>query len=206
MEDIITITNLEVKILFTFTRDYNLKISILQLSKQLKVHYPNVYKTIKKLAKKELIVLDIVGKASVCSLNKKTLELPIYLAFVEEEKGKEITRKHLFIERIIKEIIRIDPITIVGIFGSQAIEKTTKKSDVDLFILTNNTKQFKEFIPKYFPEYENKIDFNVISFEEFVESIKNIKQLTISTEIIKNKLLIYGAEVYYRILQQRELI
>ncbi len=205
MKDITSITNLEIKILSMFTRNYNLKISILQLSKQLKVHYPNVYKTVKKLENKGLLKLETIGKASICALNKNTLNLSVYLAYVEEDKAKEVIKKYPFIGRITKEIIKINPISVIGIFGSHIIGKTTLKSDIDLFILTDKIKELKDFIPKYFPEYENKIDFNVISFEEFTESIKNIKQLTVSTEIIKNKMLISGAEVYYNILLQNEI-
>ena len=88
-------------------------------------------------------------------------------------------------------------------FGSYVDKSANKESDIDIFILVekNKIKNFKNFIPKYFPEFENKVDLNIISFEEFIDSLKN-KQFTVSKELMKNKLIINGAETYYNILQE----
>ena len=201
MKDIISITNTESKVLYTFARNYNQKVSILQLSKQLKIHYPNIYKTVKKLEKKEILKLQTIGKASICSLNINSRELAVYLAFVEELKANEYMNEFPFLKRIIEQANKISQINCIGIFGSHVIKKATRNSDIDLFILTDNIKEYKDFIPKYFPELENKIDLNIISFKEFIESLKNQEQLTISTEINKNKIIITGAEIFYQILQ-----
>jgi len=201
MKDIISITNTESKILALFTKDYNQKISILQLSKQLKMHYPNIHKTIKKLEKKQIISLETIGKASICSLNTKSRELPIYLSFVEELKAKEYMNKFPFLKRILEQAKKISSITCIGLFGSQITNKATSNSDIDMFILTEDNKLYKDFIPKYFPELENKIDLNIITFKEFTESLKESK-VTISTEIAKNKIIISGAEIFYQIIQE----
>ena len=204
MKDIIVLTELEIKILIHFTGDYNLKISILQLAKRLKIHYPNIYNTIKSLEKRNLIILEVVGKASICSLNKKSLELPVYLAYAEKNQANEIIKKFPIIDRIARETIKIGPNNILGIFGSHVTGNAGKQSDIDIFLITDNRKGFIDLIPRNFPQYEKKIDFNIISFEEFTESL-NTKKLTISSEIIKNKILIYGAEIYYNIMLQKEL-
>lgn len=188
-----------------FARKFNLKISILQLAKEIKTHYANVYNAIKNLEKKQLILLETVGKAKICSLNMQTLDLPIYLAFVEELKAQDFMLRNLpFLKRIIEEIKKIAPVSCIGIFGSYASKNANKKSDIDIFILIEQRKlkDFKNFIPKYFPEFENKIDLNIISFEEFIVSLKNPKQFTVSLEIIENKIILSGAELFYQIVQE----
>ena len=181
-----------------------MEISILQLSKEVKYHYANVYKTIKSLKNKDLVKLKTVGKASICSLNKKSSKLPVYLAFVAELKSQNILfKKFPFLKRLIEEIKNITPVACIGMFGSYVDKSANKESDIDIFILVekNKIKNFKNFIPKYFPEFENKVDLNIISFKEFIDSLKN-KQFTVSKEVMKNKLIINGAETYYNILQE----
>ena len=168
MKAIIRLTQLEADILREFTENFNLKVSILQLTKMLRNHYPNVYKTIKQLEKKELLQKEIIGKSSIFSLNKRSLVLPSYLAFVEENHTQSFLKKFLFLNRIIEEVRKITPISCIGIFGSQITRKATKKSDIDLFVLVENDNKLKNFIPKHFPELEDKIHLTVISFEEFI--------------------------------------
>ena len=201
MKAIIRLTQLEADILREFTENFNLKVSILQLTKMLRNHYPNVYKTIKQLEKKELLQKEIIGKSSIFSLNKRSLVLPSYLAFVEENHTQSFLKKFLFLNRIIEEVRKITPISCIGIFGSQITRKATKKSDIDLFVLVENDNKLKNFIPKHFPELEDKIHLTVISFEDFIKPLRDQDKFTISLEILKNKRILVGAEVFYLLLQ-----
>src|SRR3989344_6319599 len=201
MYSIINLNSLEAGILYIFARNTDLKISILQIAKQIKKHYPNIYNTVKNLQKKDLLKIETIGKASICSINFNSLELPIYLAFAEELNSFQIFKKMPFLKNVINEAKKINPAVSIGIFGSYASGTEIKKSDIDIFILTDKIKEFKNFIPKYFPEFENKIDLNVISFEEFIISLKS-KQFTVSKEIVKNKIILTGAEIFYQIIME----
>jgi len=199
MYSIIYLNSSEADILYAFVRKTDLKISILQIANEIKKHYPNIYNSVKKLQKNGLLKIETIGKANICSLNVNSLELPVYLAFVDELNSLQILDKLPFLQNIINEAKRINPVVSIGVFGSYASGTETKKSDIDLFILTDKVKEFKDFIPKYFPEFENKIDLNVISFEEFIASLKS-KQFTVSKEIVKSKRILTGAEIFYQIL------
>ncbi|MBI2672257.1 nucleotidyltransferase domain-containing protein [Candidatus Woesearchaeota archaeon] len=201
MKTILTLNKLEAEILYIFAQNFDLKITILQLTKKIKNYYANVYNTIKSLQKRGLLKIESIGMANICSLNINSLELPVFMAFIEEISSLQILKKLPFIRRIIEEIKNISPISSIGIFGSYASESATLKSDIDLFILTDKTEKFKNFIPRYFPEFENCIDLNVISFEEFIESQKS-KEFTVSKEIVKNKIILMGAELFYQIIQE----
>ncbi len=204
MNAIIRLSNLEANVLYLFARKFGLRVSILQLAKEVKTHYANVYKAVKVLEKRGLIELETVGKASICSLNMKALTLPIYLSFVEELKAQDaILKKFPFFRKIIEEARRIAPLSCIGVFGSYAAGNASAKSDIDVFILTgqNKLRDFRNFIPKYFPELENRVDLNALSFEEFSASLK-AKQFTVSQEIAKNKLILFGAETFYQIFQE----
>src|SRR3989344_3888051 len=84
MYSIISLNNSEADIIYLFARKTDQKISILQIAKEVKKHYPNIYNTVKNLQKKNLLKIEIMGKANICSLNFNSLELPVYLAFAEE--------------------------------------------------------------------------------------------------------------------------
>ena len=200
----IKLTNLEAKIFNVFAKKFDWNMSILELSKNIGEYYPNTYQAIKNLEKKGLLQLKEIGSSNICSLNLETIELPMYLAFVEEQSAKQLIIKFPFLNRIIKEAKRISPVICFGMFGSQISGITNKKSDIDLFILTeaSKIKDFKDFISKYFPELDNKIDLTIISFDEFIESLNKKSQFTVSLEINKNKLIFYGAEIYYQIIQE----
>ncbi|MBI2670590.1 nucleotidyltransferase domain-containing protein [Candidatus Woesearchaeota archaeon] len=204
MTQIIKLTNLEAKILRVFTKKFDWNMSILDLSKEIDEHYPNTYDAVKDLEKKSLLKLKSIGSSSICSLNLDSNELPIYLSFVEEQTSKEKIAKFHFIDRLIKEAKRISPVICIGMFGSQVTGITNKKSDIDLFIFTESSKlkDFKDFKDKYFPELENKIDLTILSFDEFIESLNKKTQFTVSLEINKNKIIFYGAEIYYQIIQE----
>lgn len=201
---IIKLTNLEAKILSIFTKKFDWNMSILDLSKEINEHYPNTYDAVNTLKKKDLLKLKSVGSSNICSLNLDSNELPIYLAFVEEQGSKEKIAKFHFLDRLIKEAKKISPVICIGLFGSQVTNTTNKKSDIDLFMLVESSKikDFKDFISKHFPELSDKIDLTLISFDEFVESLNNKSQFTVSLEINKNKIIFYGAEIYYQIIQE----
>lgn len=198
------LTTLETNILYSFTKDIHLETSILQLSKEMKIDYKNVYLGIKNLEKKSLIVLKKIGNSSICSVNFKALDLSINLAYAEEMKSQDIfLKKFPFLSNFAKEVKKISPVVCLGVFGSQASGKATSASDIDIFVLSQNEKDFKWFVNKHFPELEKTVDLTVINFEEFYLSLKS-KEFTVSKEISKNKKILVGAELFYQIITEVE--
>ncbi len=194
------LTNLEMEIMYLFTKDIYLEKSILQISKEIKIDYKNTYLAMKNLEKKKLLFLKKIGKSSICHINFNAVDLPGNLAYIEETKNQEFfPKKFPFLENFIKEAKKISPIICLGIFGSHASGKATSMSDIDLFILTYKENEFKWFVSKHLPELEKTIDLTVISFEEFYLSLKS-KEFTVSKEIAKNKKIIIGAELFYQAL------
>ena len=198
------LTTLEMEILYLFTKNVYLEQSILYLAKEIKKDYKNVFRTVKNLEKKDILRIKKIGTTNLCSLNFKTLDLPLYLSFAEEITSRErLGKKFPFLKNFTQELQKIAPVSCLGIFGSHVKRTATPKSDIDIFILTeeHKIKDLKHFTSQHFPELEHTIDLQVISFQEFWLSLKS-NEFTVSKEIAKNKMIYWGGELFYQMIQE----
>ncbi|MBU2638914.1 MAG: nucleotidyltransferase domain-containing protein [Nanoarchaeota archaeon] len=203
MEAIIKISTTEAEALYLLAKDMERKMSMLQIAKETGKHYPNVFKAVKSLAKKGIIKTETFGKATACSLDKESPLLPALLAFIEEQKSSAYFNRMPFLARIAKEAGKLAPECAAGIFGSHAEGTATAKSDIDFFIIADsqNIKRFRQFIPRFFPEYEGKVHLAAISFAEFSESISS-KEYSVGKEIAKKGVVFRGGESFYQARMQ----
>ncbi|MDI6738478.1 MAG: nucleotidyltransferase domain-containing protein [Nanoarchaeota archaeon] len=198
MIDIITLSTTEAEALHLFAGDMEKKMSILQIAKKSGKHYPNVFQAVKSLARKGIIRTETFGKATACSLNKESPLLPLFMAFVEEQKASLFFRKFPFLKTITAQAKAIAPECTAGIFGSHAEGTAAAKSDIDLFIIADskNMAKFRQFMARYFPEHD-EVHLAALSFEEFTLSVAS-KEYTVGREIAKNGVALTGAELFFQ--------
>jgi ribosomal protein L30E len=87
------------------------------------------------------------------------------------------------------------------ITGSYASGKQTAKSDLDLVIICDNPKKVYSELRHYCDMSIPKIHLYAFTEKEFAEMLLN-RNANYGKEIVKNSLVITGAESYYRILQE----
>ena len=134
-------------------------------------------------------------------MNIQIIDAIQLISFVEEQESRKI--KNSTLRLLVKEAIQIDPFACLGIFGSRAYGKATKKSDWDLFIITQKTKEMNKVMIK-FPHITN-IQLQVFSLEEFWDSLLT-KEETVVKHIIRNKQIIYNPHPFYNIIYSWEMI
>ncbi len=90
----------------------------------------------------------------------------------------------------------------MGIFGSYASRMQKKGSDIDFFVICP-----KEYVKKYtslinnFPAIQELVHWSVFSIEEFKEGLRS-KGTLVYKEIVKNKRIIKGAELFYDMMTE----
>jgi predicted nucleotidyltransferase len=197
----LTIT--ETEILELFVNNIYLELSINSIAKKLKKHYRVVRVNVLSLIKKKLLNSQDLAGARIISLNIKDALLSIYMPYAEEASSFDKILKILpQVSDIIKNAREISPFFILGIFGSYAENNQKKGSDIDFFLICH-----KDYLKKYtnmineFPAIQELIHWNVFTIEEFKEGLK-AKGTLIYKEIIKNKRIIKGAELFYNIMAE----
>ena len=99
--------------------------------------------------------------------------------------------------------IKNQQISYIILFGSYAINKATKTSDIDILIVADNIKAKKKKIDTLFSQIEGGYFLNKYSFSPIYATKKDIKKMIDERKkfmqaIIEEGIIIYGDENYFR--------
>jgi len=153
-----------------------------ELAKELKTSLTRVQSILEELLKINVLDYRVVGKNHIYFI-KKNLISKSFVLNAENYKLTKILLKYPELEPIFRDIIRKCTCNLIILFGSYAKGNSKKDSDIDVYIETTNQK-VKEEIQKIY-------DLISIKIGKFNENDLLIK------EIIKNHVIIRGADEYY---------
>ncbi|MBU4308438.1 MAG: nucleotidyltransferase domain-containing protein [Nanoarchaeota archaeon] len=188
--------SLKEKILKYLIENKESKSSIRKISQQLNTDYKNTFNIINCFP-------EIISKEKIGNTNKIKLKLipnkEIYS--IEEKRTKDFLEKNKQLKLLHEDIMSINyPFFIVLLFGSYVKKTQTKKSDIDICIISDNKEKTKELISK-FNLLPLPLEIQEFSFNEFESMIKT-KEVNLSDEIIKKNILLYGIENYYNLISK----
>jgi len=189
--------SLEEKILKYLLENNTERISILKIAHDLNVDYKNVYETIAKL-EPELIKKEKIGNTNLIKFNFNFNE-KIYS--VEDKRRRKLLDINKGLKLVLEDIKSLNyPFFIVLVFGSIVKETNNPKSDVDICIISENKAKTKELASKLaiLPLH---LDVQEFTPEEF-ESMLRKKEDSVAGEIVKNNVVLYGAENYYNLVSK----
>jgi len=171
--------------------------SIREISKKLKADYKNTSQALSNLNQKTYSKKK-QGNSYLIEFtqnnNPETLS-------IEEKRTKEFLSKNQKIKLIVKDINEINyPFMIVLVFGSFANEKNTLVSDIDLCIISDNKIKVNKLI-EMLNLFSLKIEIQEFTTKEFISMIEKT-QNNLGHEIVKNNVLLYGAENYYNLISK----
>ncbi len=121
-------------------------LTILKISKQLKIGYRPAYNHINEMFNEGIITIKEVGKAKQCFLNLKSEKARYVLGEVDilrkERLYKNETKLKNVLERLIKILTErhISEIQSIVLFGSYVKGKSIKDSDVDILFIVSDIK------------------------------------------------------------------
>ncbi len=159
-----------------------------------------VYKVIKNFVKLNVLQQENVGNIIQYYITKSQSAIS-HLSIVSEQNT--LKEKHLPFKEIceLQSIIPIKYYTLI-ITGSYANKKQTSKSDLDVVIICENETKKVYAELRHFCEMSIPIiHLYAFTANEF-ESMLLDKQANYGKEIVRNNLIIAGAEGYYRIIQE----
>ena len=168
-------------------------------SKNKSVSY--VFTLLKKFAKEGVLNEEKAGNVILYSLNFDSLIGLAYIGFISEYTS--FTKKHLSIKNL-KKIMKKIPTSffIFLVTGSYANNTFTKKSDIDVVIICDDSVEIDKVYSELRYESEMsipKIHLYIFKEIEFFKMLLDNKQ-NYGKEISKNNLILYGGKEYLKIL------
>ncbi len=185
-------------------------LTILEISKQLKIGYRPAYNHICEMEKEGIIKIDKIGSAKQCSLNILNPRTRHLLETLDMERKEELYKGNprlKLIDGLISKLTEkfMSEIHSIVLFGSYAKGTATKQSDIDLLFIVSNIKDkyLRESIERESASYQYshniKISPLITDIEEFKKMLKS-KELNVGKEIKEYGISLYGYELFWRII------
>ena len=186
-------------------------LTILDISKKLKIGYRPAYNHITEMEKEEIIKVEKVGNAKKCSLNLENAKTRHLLEEIDLERKEELYQKNPKLKQIVEGLISkltemfISEIQSIILFGSYAKGTATKQSDIDLLFIISDIKDknLRESIEResasYQYSYNLKVSPLITNIEEFKKMLKD-KELNVGKETKEYGISLYGHEIFWRII------
>lgn len=158
------------------------EVHLRELSKELKIPHSTISRRLISLRQQSIIDYKQEGKNKVYFLKKNIITRKAII-MSENYKVIKIIEKYPNLSPLFQDIFEKSKSNLIILFGSYAKENATENSDIDIYIETNNNKE-KENIQKI----NDSLSVKIGKFDPENLLIK---------EIIKNHVIIKGAEEYY---------
>jgi predicted nucleotidyltransferase len=175
-------------------------LSIRETSSATAIDYKNAYNAVNSLCQSGAVILaSPIGNVTPIQLN---LALNQEILNVESKRTEEFLIKHPKLRLIREDIQEIGyPFMIILIFGSYAKGNASSSSDIDLCIISDNKEKVTKLINR-FRLLSLKTEIQDFTTEEFLSMISK-RENNLGQEIVKNNVLLYGAENYYNLISKR---
>lgn len=186
-------------------------LTILKISKQLKIGYRPAYNHITEMEKEGIIQIEKIGNSKQCKLdftNPKTRHLLESLDITrKEEIYKGNPKLKAIIENLISKLTEnfISEIHSIILFGSYVKGTATKQSDIDLMFIVNDlkNKKLREAIERESASYQyshnTKISPLITDIKELKKMLK-AKELNVGKEVKEYGISLYGHEMFWRVI------
>ena len=183
------------KILKLLLSDKEQEFTIRGISKKVKVDYKTVYITVNNLIDNNLINSKRAGQTILCSINQETFNPDMF-------RAEWLRRENLFKNKnfyvLQKRIAEVNGYFIMLLFGSYALGKQTKGSDIDIMLIADDKKVNKE-IWNAFSIMPLEIHLVEFTTNEFISMLKTTS-FNVGREAQKNNIILHGIEEYYRLI------
>ena len=186
--------NIKQKILKFLIENKERTFNIYEISKSLKIDYKLIYINVKKLEKEKSIEIEDLKSQKRCSF-KNNFNEEIFIA--ENERRSDYLKKKEFLA-IYDKIKAVNKQFILLLFGSYVKQTATKNSDIDLILISNQ--EDAKAIEIKLEVLPLKIHLTPITYEFFIDMVKS-KEQTVVNEALKKNIILFGAEDYYRLIQ-----
>jgi len=199
------------KIMGLFRKNLDNGLTILQISKKLKIGYRPAYNHISEMQKEKMINVKDVGKAKECFLDLKSEKTRHVLGEVDILRKENLYKKELKLKDILEKLIKmitekyISEIQSIILFGSYAKGKAINDSDIDILFIVGDmkNKELRSDIEResasFVYSYNKKVSPIITDITEFRKMLE-LEGLNIGKEAKEYGIALYGFEKFWRII------
>lgn len=183
------------KILKFFADNKNSSYTIKKVSEKLGINYRIAYQEVMALAGESLISIEKIGNSNICSFNYHFSSKIVEVEQVRKQELFQNKNIRLVFNRLVDAK---SPFFILVLFGSYAGRTQTKNSDMD-FCLIADSRQIEKRMRSIITITPVDIHLQVFTPKEFRSMIEK-KADNIGNEILKNNVILYGIESFYKLI------
>ncbi len=199
------------KIIGLMRKSLDKGLTILEISKRLKIGYRPAYNHIIEMEKEQIILVSKVGSSKLCQLNLTNPKTRHLLESLDLARKEEIYAKCPKLKSILESLIQkltekyIYEMYSIILFGSYAKSTATTQSDIDLMFIVNDLKNkpLRESIERecasYYFSHNIKVSPLITDIEEFKKMLKDNK-LNVGKETRESGISLYGHEMFWRLI------
>lgn len=200
----IVLTKTDMKLIEFLLRNQKSSFSIRELARKTKIDYKLIHNSIERLMKKKLIIKEKLRKLDLCKINFNVD--PKYFVFIENMRKEKFLNKYSDISILWNDLKEksINPFFIFLIFGSYASGKIHKESDIDMMLIVQERKQiilFEKIINNIVSIRPLKLHPIIITYKDFTDMLQSREKLNVGKEAFRNNTIIYGVEMYYKLIR-----
>ena len=199
------------KIIGLMRKELDKGLTILEISKRLKIGYRPAYNHISQMEDERIIQLERIGRTKQCKLNfssPKTRHLLESVDIIRKEELYKENPKLNIIDSLILKLTEkfISEIHSIILFGSYVKRKAAKQSDIDLLFIVSDLKDknLREAIERESASYQYshniKISPLITNIGEFKKMLSS-KELNVGKEVKEYGVSLYGHELFWRIIE-----
>lgn len=199
------------KIIRLMRKELDGGLTILGVSKQLRIGYRPAYNHIIEMGKEGIINIEKIGSSKQCKLNLDNPKTKHFLESLDLTRKEEIYKENPRIKPIIENLISkltekfISEIHSIVLFGSYAKGTAAKQSDIDLLFIVNDLKNkfLRESIERECASYQYSHNLKVSPLITDIEELKRMlkaKELNVGKETREHGISLYGHEMFWRII------
>jgi len=168
--------------------------TIREIAKRIGADYRITYVAVQRLVQKNILIIKLVGRSSLCSLNERYYGAEVYQT---EEERRTSLLKDKNINQLFKDVMAKvgTSFFICLLFGSCAKGKWKKGSDIDLMFVSNEV-NFEKEIGNILSLLPLKIHVLVFTEREF-KKMYDSKKLNVVKEAMKGYVILHGIENLY---------
>ena len=168
--------------------------TIREIAKRIGADYRITYVAVQRLVQKNILIIKLVGRSSLCSLNERYYGAEVYQT---EEERRTSLLKDKNINQLFKDVMAKvgTSFFICLLFGSCVKGKWKKGSDIDLIFVSNELDFGKE-ISNILSLLPLKIHVLVFTEREF-KKMYDSKKLNVVKEAMKGYVILHGIENLY---------
>jgi predicted nucleotidyltransferase/biotin operon repressor len=197
------------KILRLFYDDVYAEFTINELATKTDISYSYVHRQVEELKDKGILIVTQHTNRRYCKPNYSNPEVRVGFVKISDQIAKDFLKKRDKVFFIAEKLISILPkktdfnLLSVVLFGSMAKGTDFKKSDMDLFILVPSKTKYDEIVDMECAALSKGfgVEINpIISEPSNLLTMLKDKEENVGKEIIKNKIILFGAEKFWELV------